>query len=136
MFRSHFERCLAPLIPLICHSTNARSRRVGKAAGCFENLSARLLADHLLQLPHQPRIWVRTDYRSEQVVGTFGIGDPGQLGTAQIDDVAGVTRAHSADTDDSDPDRHVRNSGGRSPSSGPGRTPGPTPMTVWSQSMS
>ena len=61
--------------------------------------------------------------------GLVGVGDPGEFGTGEIDDMAGVTRPHAADTDDTDA-RHARNSGGSSPSSGPGRGSAATPRMV------
>ena len=61
--------------------------------------------------------------------GLVGVGDPGEFGAGEIDDMAGVTRPHAPDTDDTDA-RHARNSGGSSPSSGPGRGSAATPRMV------
>ncbi len=58
-----------------------------------------------------------------------GVGDPGEFGTGEIRDMAGMTGPHAADTDDTDA-CHDRNPGGSSPSSGPGRGSAATPRIV------
>ena len=49
---------------------------LGEPAVVLQHLSPRLDPDHPLQLTDEPRVGVRTDRRAEEVVGSFGIGDP------------------------------------------------------------
>ena len=67
--------------------------------------------------------------RKRQPRSLVRVGDPGEFGTGETRAVAGMTGPHAADTDDTDA-RHARNSGGSSPSSGPGRGSAATPRMV------
>eukprot|EP00959_Pyramimonas_sp_CCMP1952_P241493 5047253-Pyramimonas_sp.AAC.1 len=53
-----------------CHTN------VGLAAPLLHALPARLLADHLVELPHQHGIWVWAGCGAEDVVGALHVGHP------------------------------------------------------------
>src|SRR4029453_7867902 len=48
----------------------------GKCAGLLEDLSAGFAADYGLEFANHQRIRMRPEYRSEQVIGVFDVGDP------------------------------------------------------------
>src|SRR6185369_4616745 len=58
-------------------SAHARDERVGKLSRPLEDLRARLASDDRLELAHEPRVRMRADGGSEEVVRGLGIGDPG-----------------------------------------------------------
>src|SRR5258706_160510 len=50
-------------------AAHAGEDRVGQTPGRFEDLAARLDADHALEIAHDRRIGMRAERRAEQIVG-------------------------------------------------------------------
>ena len=60
----------------IAAAADAGDDEIGQAAGRVQNLRARLLADHRLELAHHQRIRMRAEHRAEQVVRRVGVSRP------------------------------------------------------------
>jgi hypothetical protein len=84
-------------------AADAGDQRVGQAALHFQDLLARLAADHRLEVAHHFRIGVRAGRRADQVVGRLDVGHPvaerlvhGVLERAVAPDVTGIMSAPSS----------------------------------------
>src|SRR5687768_4514294 len=60
----------------ITAAANAGVNRIGQASFCFQNLTARLQPDRLVEVAHHGRIRVRAESRSDQVVRSADIRYP------------------------------------------------------------
>src|SRR5690606_36384080 len=60
----------------VAAAPDARHDGVRQASGCGEDLRTRLLSDHRLKFADHERIWMRTEYGSEEVITVGDIGDP------------------------------------------------------------
>ncbi len=66
----------------VAASAHAGKDRIGQPALRFQNLAARLLADHLLEIAHHHRVRMRAQRRAQQVIRVADVGHPVAHGLA------------------------------------------------------